>query len=131
MLEPLVVILSPEDTACSPEATTTTRKSYKSKRGKSESAAAEIRLCVANCRHGGRCTTALVQCHLCQTWAHYDCVGENEHDIVGIRACRTCRSLPTTVTGVLTIVTTLQATITELCTLVETRRNTRATRRRA
>ena len=60
----------------------------------------------------------MVQCHLCQTGAHYDCVGENEADIVGIWACRTCRALPTTVTGVLRIVTTLQTTITDLCTLV-------------
>ena len=116
VLEPLVIILPPEDTAFFSEAKTTSKKGKQSKRGKSESAATEIRLCVANCRHGGICTS--VQCHLCQTWAHYDCVGENEADIVGTWACRTWRALPTTVTGVLRIVTTLQTTITDLCTLV-------------
>ena len=39
----------------------------------------------------------MVQCHICQTWAHYTCIDEHQDDIIGIWCCNGCRSLPKTV----------------------------------
>ena len=39
----------------------------------------------------------MVQCHICQTWAHYTCIDEHKDDIIGIWCCNGCGSLPKTV----------------------------------
>ena len=39
----------------------------------------------------------MLQCHLCQTWAHYKCIDEHQKDITGIWCCNSCRVLPNTV----------------------------------
>ena len=31
--------------------------------------------CVHNCLHSGKSLNELVQCHLCQSWVHPECVG--------------------------------------------------------
>ena len=38
----------------------------------------------------------MVQCHLCQIWAHFKCIDEKESDIIGIWSCNSCRKLPKT-----------------------------------
>ena len=43
--------------------------------------------CVQNCLHSGKSSNELIQCHLCQSWIHPECVGEDGKDIVGIWAC--------------------------------------------
>ena len=53
------------------------------------------KVCVPNCFHNGNSNKGnVVQCHLCQTWIHPECVGQNDSDIVGIWSCLTCRTLP-------------------------------------
>ena len=53
------------------------------------------KVCVPNCFHNGNNNKGnVVQCHLCQTWIHPECVGQNDSDIVGIWTCPTCRTLP-------------------------------------
>ena len=37
---------------------------------------------------------SMIQCHICQLWAHVLCIGEGENDIVGMWCCRNCRKLP-------------------------------------
>ena len=36
----------------------------------------------------------MVQCHICQTWAHYTCIDEHKYDILGIWCCKGSRPLP-------------------------------------
>ena len=38
----------------------------------------------------------MVQCHLCQIWAHFKCIDEKESDIIGIWSYNSCRKLPET-----------------------------------
>ena len=55
-----------------------------------------------NCFHNGNSNKGnVVQCHLCQTWIHPECVGQNDSDIVGIWSCPTCRTLPVLVQQIL------------------------------
>ena len=35
----------------------------------------------------------MVQCHICQLWAHFQCVDEAESDIIGSWSCKNCRKL--------------------------------------
>ena len=51
--------------------------------------------CVKTCIHNGKDNHQMVQCHLCQSWVHPECVGEDDKDIVGIWSCTSCRMLPT------------------------------------
>ena len=56
----------------------------------------------------------MVQCHACQTWAHYECVDEGEDDIVGIWTCNTCRKMPTMVVQLIDMVTKLRDSMSEM-----------------
>ena len=38
----------------------------------------------------------MIQCHLCQVWADFQCIDEKDDDIVGIWCCNNCRQLPET-----------------------------------
>ena len=53
----------------------------------------------------------MVQCHLCQVWVHYDCVGEKEDDIIGIWCCQSCRNISRGVNSLLEKVSSLELTI--------------------
>ena len=51
-------------------------------------------LCVKNCKHKSKQHSFdMVQCHLCQTWCHYDCMGVDPNDIIGLWCCLNCRQL--------------------------------------
>ena len=39
---------------------------------------------------------SMIQCYICQLWAHALCINEGGNDIVGIWCCRNCRKLPET-----------------------------------
>ena len=56
----------------------------------------------------------MVQCHACQTWAHYECIDEGEDDIVGIWTCITCRKMPTMVMQLIDMVTKLRDSMSEI-----------------
>ena len=40
--------------------------------------------CIPQCKHKGKETDSTVQCHMCQLWIHYECVGES---IFGVWSC--------------------------------------------
>ena len=64
----------------------------------SGSTAKKSNTCMEDCKYigkkPGKDKEDLVQCHLCQHWAHPSCVGEKTKDIVGIWTCCSCRTTP-------------------------------------
>ena len=56
----------------------------------------------------------MVQCHLCQTWIHPECDGQNDSDIVGIWSCPTRRTLPVPVQQLLDRSSVLQSMLVRL-----------------
>ena len=84
--QPQVVTLPPPDGG---PGTKATRKA-RNRRGRSD--AIEHKLyCFPDCKRGRAQSESMVQCHACQTWAHYECIGEGEDDIVGIWTCNAHR----------------------------------------
>ena len=75
---------------------------------------ANTSFCVQQCKHNGRETDSMVQCHLCQLWVHYECVGERPETIIGLWSCQTCRKLPATVVQLVNTVAKLEATLMQL-----------------
>ena len=72
------------------------------------------RYCVQNCIHSGKSPNELVQCHLCQSWIHPECVGEDGKDIVGIWTCTSCRQLPVLVSRLLQKTSALESLVEKL-----------------
>ena len=90
----LTVELPPvEATVCAVNKEKTTKKPRR--KANKDQADAVWKVCLPNCFHNGNNNKGnVVQCHLCQTWIHPECVGQNDSDIVGIWTCPTCRTLP-------------------------------------
>ena len=55
-----------------------------------------VDVCFIDCKLQRLGNKEMVQCHICQTWAHYTCIDEHKDDIIGIWCCNCCRSLPQT-----------------------------------
>ena len=72
------------------------------------------RYCVQNCLHSGKSPNELIQCHLCQSWIHPECVGEDGKDIVGIWTCTSCRQMPVLVSRLLEKTSALESLIEKL-----------------
>lgn len=53
-----------------------------------------IQLCFPDCKLSHNKTDSMIQCHLCQVWAHLQCINEKDDDIIGLWCCNTCRKLP-------------------------------------
>ena len=49
--------------------------------------------CFTNCTMHREHNDDMVQCHICQIWAHYQCIDEEQADIIGIWCCNNCRKL--------------------------------------
>ena len=82
-----------EPTVCAVNKEKTTKKARR--KANKDQADAVWKVCVPNCFHNGNNNKGnVVHCHLCQTWIHPECVGQNVSDIVGIWSCPTCRTLP-------------------------------------
>ena len=82
-----------EATVCAVNKEKTTKKARR--KANKDQADVVWKVCVPNCFHNGNNNKGnVVQCHLCQTWIHPECVGQNDSDIVGIWTCPTCRTLP-------------------------------------
>ena len=107
--QPQVVTLPPPDGG---PGTKATRKA-RNRRGRSD--AIEHKLyCFSDCKRGRAQSESMVQCHACQTWAHYECIGEGEDDIVGIWTCNACRKMPTMVMELIGMVAKLQESVSEM-----------------
>ena len=50
--------------------------------------------CFTDCTVHHEHNDEMVQCHVCQIWAHYQCIAEEKSDIIGIWCCNNCRKLP-------------------------------------
>ncbi len=91
------------------------KKTEKKKKAKSKAAKdktpAKQRYCLPSCKQNGKETSQMVQCHLCQVWYHYDCIGENESDIIGIWCCQKCRKLSESVSLLVENVASLEGTV--------------------
>ena len=69
-------------------------------------------LCVTSCKHKHKSSKkSMIQCHLCQIWCHYDCIGEKEKDIIGIWCCITCRQLSRTIQSMHVSMANLDTTV--------------------
>ena len=90
----LTVHLPPVDVTCDPVSDKTRKARRKVAKDKH---AGNWKYCVKTCIHNGKDNNQMVQCHLCQSWVHPECVGEDDKDIVGIWSCTSCRMLPTLV----------------------------------
>ena len=66
------------------------------------------------CIHNSKDNHQMVQCHLCQSWVHPKCVGEDDTDIVGIWSCTSCRMLPTLVERLLEKTSLLESLVVTL-----------------
>ena len=75
-------------------------------------------LCFDDCKLKRQHNDAMVQCHICQVWAHYPCIEEDADDILGAWCCNKCRKLPQTVAELCGKVTDLQHHIHELLRIV-------------
>ena len=64
---------------------------------KNKSKKNNVVVCFNDCKLQRLGNKEMVQCHICQTWAHYTCIDEHKDDIIGIWCCNGCRSLPKTV----------------------------------
>ena len=107
--QPQVVTLPPPDGG---PGTKATRKA-RNRRGRSD--AIEHKLyCFPDCKRGRAQSESMVQCHACQTWAHYECIDEGEDDIVGIWTCNACRKMPTMVMELIGMVAKLQESESEM-----------------
>ena len=51
-------------------------------------------LCMPGWKKGRDQSDNVIQCHVCQVWTHYECIDEDEADIVGIWTCNQCRKMP-------------------------------------
>ncbi len=53
----------------------------------------DCRYCIKTCKFNGKHKTKMIQCHICQIWAHFECVHEKDEDVVGLWTCHGCRHL--------------------------------------
>ena len=81
--QPQVVTLPPPDGGPGTKAT----RKVRNRRGRSD--AIEHKLyCFSDSKRGRAQSESMIQCHACQTWAHYECIGEGENDISSNREHR-------------------------------------------
>ena len=106
---PAVTVLLPTVDDCNERTTKKGRR--KGSKGKNDE---NWRYCVQNCLHSGKSPNELIQCHLCQSWIHPECVGEDSKDIVGIWTCTTCRQLPVLVARLVEKTSALETLIEKL-----------------
>ena len=108
---PAVTVPTVDDSNDVREERTTKKGRRKGSKGKNDE---NWRYCVQNCLHSGKSTNELLQCHLCQSWIHPECVGEDGKDIVGIWTCTPCRQLPVLVSRLLEKTSALESLIEKL-----------------
>ena len=72
------------------------KKGARKKETKKDSNTTPMKWCYPGCMLDGIEAESMIQCHICQLWAHVLCINEGENDIVGIWCCRNCRKLPET-----------------------------------
>ena len=62
----------------------------------------------------------MIQCHICQIWAHYQCIDEEKSDIIGIWCCNNCRKLPDRVNLLCTHIQELRRDMASLISYAQT-----------
>ena len=107
----LTVHLPPVDVTCDPVSDKTRKARRKVAKDKH---AGNWKYCVKTCIHNGKDNNQMVQCHVCQSWVHPECVGEDDKDIVGIWSCTSCRMLPTLVERLLEKTSLLESLVVTL-----------------
>ena len=70
--------------------------------------------CVQGCKHKGKESDDIVQCHFCQMWVHCVCGGEQPDKIIGLWSCHTCRQQPNVIMNLVDKVSTLETTMLQL-----------------
>ena len=99
-----------------------------------QTAAAFSLTCLANCKHERSAEPIdgvdMLQCCVCATWFHYDCVGLKEDDAVGVWPCLSCRLIPSQISlmkqeisTLLSINEALREQVTRITTLLENQSN--------
>ena len=71
---PAVTVPTVDDSNDVREERTTKKGRRKGSKGKNDD---NWIYCVQNCLHSGKSPNELIQCHLCQSWIHPECVGED------------------------------------------------------
>ena len=94
---PQIDALNPDTTAMPPKKSRGgRRRGAKKKETKKDSNTTPMKWCYPDCMLDRIEAESMIQCHICQLWAHALCINEGENDIVGIWCCRNCRKLPET-----------------------------------
>ncbi len=103
--------LSPEPDGSHPSQVTPEVLTERTTRRRSKARGNDCRYCIKNCKYNGKHKAAMVQYHICQIWAHYDCVHEKEEDVVGLWSCHNCRYLSRNMDRVLCKVQSLETSL--------------------
>ena len=64
------------------------------KQGKKKTKRTTDGVCFPNCQMNRKEDYSMIQCHICQIWAHIQCIDESDDYIIGIWCCNNCRNLP-------------------------------------
>ena len=84
------------------------KKSSKSGKKETTDRTSTKQWCFTGCKNNHKETTSMVQCHICQIWAHLQCIEEKDDDIIGIWCCQKCRKLPEHMSALCDKIDTLQ-----------------------
>ena len=66
----------------------------KPKQGKKQIKKTGDQICFPNCKLNRKEDDSMILCHICQVWAHIQCIEESNDDIIGTWCCNNCRKLP-------------------------------------
>ena len=76
--------------------------------------------CFTDCTMHREHNDDMIQCHICQIWAHYQCIDEEKSDIIGIWCCNNCRKLPDRVNLLCTHIQELRRDMASLISYAQT-----------
>ena len=85
----------------------------RNRRGRSDMIEQKL-YCVPDCKRGHVQSENMVECHACQTWAHYECIDEGDDDIVGIWTDNAYRKMSTMVRQLIDMVANLRDPMSEV-----------------
>ena len=100
------------------------RRDARKKETKKDSNTTPMKWCYPDCMLDRIEAESMIQCHICQLWAHALCINEGENDIVGIWCCRNCCKLPETTEMLCNKIDDLQRDMTVLLKFVHSFRHT-------
>ncbi len=103
---------STESSPCSKSTSTSICSKQPGKKKKKSKSKSQTKLCVPGCKHKGKDSCDdMVQCHICQMWAHFECIGEKEADIIGLWSCSECRNIAKGINKLISKMSTMESNL--------------------